>query len=73
VADAVDTSLRAVRENPGMVAPWGATVAALLVAASIPLFIGLAVVLPWLGYATWHLYTRVVDRSAIPARRRRRD
>ena len=32
---------------------------------SIPLFVGLAVVLPWLGYATWHLYTHVVDRSAL--------
>jgi uncharacterized membrane protein len=28
------------------------------------------VVLPWLGYSTWHLYTRLVDRSAIPARKR---
>jgi uncharacterized membrane protein len=34
------------------------------------LFIGLAVVLPWLGYSTWHLYTRLVDRSAIPSRKR---
>ena len=30
---------------------------------------GLAVVLPWLGYATWHLYTRLIDRSAITPRR----
>jgi uncharacterized membrane protein len=28
----------------------------------LPFAIGLAVVLPWLGYATWHLYTRVVVR-----------
>jgi uncharacterized membrane protein len=49
---------------------WGVIVAALLVAGSIPLFIGLAVVLPWLGYSTWHLYTRLVDRSAIGKRRR---
>jgi uncharacterized membrane protein len=28
--------------------------------------VGLAVVLPALGYATWHLYTRLVDRSALP-------
>ena len=69
-ADAVRTSVRATRENPGTMLRWGVIVAALLVAGSIPLFIGLAVVLPWLGYATWHLYTRLVDRSAIPARRR---
>jgi uncharacterized membrane protein len=26
-------------------------------------------VLPWLGYSTWHLYTRLIDRGAIPNRR----
>lgn len=67
---AVSTSIRASRENPGAVLLWGIIVAALLIAGSIPLFIGLAVVLPWLGYSTWHLYTRLVDRSAIPARKR---
>ena len=69
-SDAVRTSIRATRENPGTMLRWGIIVAALLVAASIPLFIGLAVVLPWLGYSTWHLYTRLVDRSAIRTRRR---
>ncbi|HEX2802985.1 MAG TPA: DUF2189 domain-containing protein [Sphingomicrobium sp.] len=69
-ADAVRTSIRATRENPGAMLRWGIIVAALLIAGSIPLFIGLAVVLPWLGYATWHLYTRLVDRSAIATRRR---
>ena len=68
--EAVGTSIRAARENPGAVIRWGIIVAALLIAGSIPLFIGLAIVLPWLGYATWHLYTRLVDRSAIPARKR---
>ena len=37
----------------------------LLVAGSIPAFVGLAFVLPWLGYSTWHLYTRLVDGSAL--------
>ncbi len=68
-SDAVRLSIRAARENPAMVLRWGIIVASLLVAGSIPLFIGLAVVLPWLGYATWHLYTRLIDRSAIPTRR----
>ena len=68
--DAVVTSIRAARENQGAMLRWGIIVAALLVAGSIPFFIGLAVVLPWLGYATWHLYTRLVDRSAIPGCRR---
>jgi uncharacterized membrane protein len=69
-AAAVGTSIRAARENAGVTLRWGIIVAALLIAGSIPVFIGLAVVLPWLGYSTWHLYTRLVDRSAIPARRR---
>lgn len=63
---ALVTSLRAVRANPACALRWGLTVAVLLVAGSIPAFIGLAVVLPTLGYATWHLYTRIVDRGAAP-------
>lgn len=59
---ALSTSIASVRRNPAVMARWGLTVAALLVAGSIPAFLGLAVVLPWLGYATWHLY-----RKAVPA------
>lgn len=58
---AVETSVRAVVRNPGPMAAWGVIVAALLVLGSIPLFVGLAIVLPWLGYATWRLYTKVVS------------
>ncbi|MBA2936294.1 DUF2189 domain-containing protein [Sphingomonas sp. CGMCC 1.13654] len=61
---AISTSLRAMAVNPAMAARWGLTVAVLLMLGSIPAFVGLAVMLPWLGYATWHLYTRVVDREA---------
>lgn len=68
-AEAVSTSWRAARANPGVMFRWGIIVAALLVLGSIPLFVGLAAVLPWLGYATWHLYTKLVDRSAIKSRR----
>jgi uncharacterized membrane protein len=59
---ALRTSLRAAMRNPVATATWGLIVAALLVLGSIPFFVGLAVVLPILGYATWHLYTRVVER-----------
>ena len=61
---AVQTSLRAARRNPVEIASWGLIVAVLLALACIPLFMGLAVVLPVLGYASWHLYTRLVDRGA---------
>lgn len=53
---AVATSLRLVRRNPGPMAAWGLFVAAALVAGSIPFLLGLVVVLPVLGHATWHLY-----------------
>jgi uncharacterized membrane protein len=59
---AIDTSVRAVMANKRMTVLWGLIVAALLVIGSIPIFLGLAVVLPVLGYATWHLYTHMVVR-----------
>ncbi|HEY3777569.1 MAG TPA: DUF2189 domain-containing protein [Rhizomicrobium sp.] len=60
-AVAMLTSVRAVIENPAMMAIWGLIVAVALVAGSIPFLLGLAVVMPVLGHATWHLYRRVVN------------
>ena len=57
---AVATSFRAVIANPLAMAAWGLIVAAGLILGAIPLFIGLIVVLPTLGHATWHLYRRLV-------------
>jgi len=57
---AVATSLRAVRHNPGPMAAWGLIIAAGLVVGAVPLLVGLAIVLPILGHATWHLYRKVV-------------
>lgn len=59
---AVRTSVKAARENSGAMMGWGMRIAGLLALGTMPAGIGLAVVLPWLGYATWHLYTRVVVR-----------
>lgn len=59
---AVRTSVAAVRKNPGAVCAWGLRIAALLLLGLIPLAIGLAIILPWLGYSTWHLYTKLVVR-----------
>jgi uncharacterized membrane protein len=69
-AEAVSASWRAAHANKPEMIRWGLTVLGLLVLGSIPLFVGLAFVLPWLGYSTWHLYTRLIDRGAIPPRRR---
>jgi uncharacterized membrane protein len=58
---AIRTSIRAVAANPGPMVVWGLIVAAGLVIGSIPLFVGLIVVLPVLGHATWHLYRKLVQ------------
>ena len=66
--EAMVTSLRAVAQNPAPMAAWGVIVAALLVLGTLPAFLGLAVVIPLLGHATWHLYRKVVaiDPAARP-------
>ena len=59
---AVWTSVRAVAANPVPMAIWGLVVAGSLVLGSLPFFVGLIVVMPVLGHATWHLYRKVVPR-----------
>jgi len=65
-AVALLTSIRVVRTNPATMALWGFIVAALLVVGSIPFFLGLTVVMPVLGHATWHLYRRAVEPDPNP-------
>ncbi|HUB15898.1 MAG TPA: DUF2189 domain-containing protein [Acetobacteraceae bacterium] len=57
---AIWTSVQAVRANPGPMAAWGIVVAAGLAIGSVPCLLGLVLVLPVLGHATWHLYRAVV-------------
>lgn len=61
---AVATSVRVVRANPGPMLVWGFIIAAALLVGSLPFFLGLALILPILGHATWHLYRRVVVPAA---------
>jgi uncharacterized membrane protein len=65
-AVALATSIRVVAENPVTMALWGFIVAAMLLIGSIPLFLGLTVVMPVLGHATWHLYRRAVEPDPNP-------
>jgi uncharacterized membrane protein len=65
-AVALLTSIRAVARNPFTMMLWGLIVAALLVVGSLPLFLGLTIIVPILGHATWHLYRRVVEPQAAP-------
>lgn len=65
-AVALLTSIQAVLKNPLTMALWGVIVALLLVIGSLPFFLGLTVVVPILGHATWHLYRKVVDAESSP-------
>lgn len=57
---AIMTSVRVTLANPIPVLAWGLIVAIALFVGSLPLFVGLALVLPILGHATWHLYRATV-------------
>jgi len=57
---AILTSVRTILINPQTMAVWGLLVAASLAVGSLPFFIGLVIVVPVLGHATWHLYRRAV-------------
>jgi uncharacterized membrane protein len=59
---ALTTSVRAVAANPVPMALWGLIVTGGLVIGSLPFFIGLIIVMPVLGHATWHLYRKLVPR-----------
>jgi uncharacterized membrane protein len=62
---AIRTSTRAVLANPVPMAVWGLIVALSLAAGTLPIFVGLALVLPILGHSTWHLYRKVVEPEVI--------
>ncbi len=63
-AVALSTSVNAVLRNPVTMAVWGLIVAAILLVASLPIFVGLAVAMPILGHATWHLYRKIIVPDA---------
>lgn len=67
VDTAVRISIQAVQSNLRPMAVWAFIVTAALVVGSIPLLLGLPIVLPILGHATWHLYRRVIRPEPSPA------
>ncbi|MEZ5693244.1 MAG: DUF2189 domain-containing protein [Altererythrobacter sp.] len=58
---AIIVSLGTFRSNRFIMLVWAAVIALLLFVAMVPAFLGLLVVLPVLGHATWHLYRRAVS------------
>ncbi|SRR6266581_4029763 len=57
---AVLTSLAAVAENPLPLALWAALIMTLTAIGFATALVGLVVVLPWLGHASWHAYRDLV-------------
>ncbi len=55
-------SVKAVVTNIGAMIVWGIVIAVLLFLGMLPLFLGLFLVLPVLGHATWHMYRRLLER-----------
>jgi uncharacterized membrane protein len=65
-AAAVLTSVRTVLKNPASMALWGLIVAASLAVGSLPFLFGLAIVMPILGHASWHLYRKAIEPDPNP-------
>jgi uncharacterized membrane protein len=57
---AIVTSLKAIVRNPLPMLAWAVFIVAALIVGSLPALIGLMIVLPVLGHASWHLYRKVV-------------
>jgi uncharacterized membrane protein len=57
------TSIRASLQNPGVMLIWGALITALILLAMLPFFLGLLIVGPVIGHATWHAYQHIVPKE----------
>jgi uncharacterized membrane protein len=68
VMQAVLTSWQAVLSNPGALALWGALIMGLTLLGMATALLGLVIVVPWLGHASWHAYRALVDASTLPER-----
>jgi len=60
---AMMASLRVVRDNPAAMVLWSGLIAGLMVVGFATWFVGLAVVFPILGHATWHAYRELVEKT----------
>ena len=58
--EAIVISIRAVSENWRAMAFWAGLIVVFTAMALVPFFLGLALVLPLIGHATWHAYRDMV-------------
>lgn len=63
VLEAIVVSLRAVRANPGVMLLWAVLIVLFTGLALVPFFLGLLLVLPLIGHATWHAYRDLVEQG----------
>ena len=61
------SSVNAVLRNKPVMILWGLVIVLLTVVGFATAFLGLAVVMPWLAYATWHGYRETLDADAWPS------
>jgi uncharacterized membrane protein len=57
------TSIRACLQNPGVMLIWGGLITLLIALAMLPVFLGLLIVGPVIGHATWHAYRQIVPQG----------
>jgi uncharacterized membrane protein len=64
---AVITSINAVLNNRGVMLLWLGLIVLGIVVGVATAFVGLAVILPIIGHASWHAYLQAIDASGFPA------
>jgi len=60
------SSIRAVLGNKAVMLLWATMIVLLTTAGFLTAFLGLAIIMPWLAYATWHAYRETLDASGWP-------
>jgi uncharacterized membrane protein len=60
---AMITSFNALRLNFGVMLLWAGIIVALVVLGFLTFYVGLVVVVPWIGHATWHAYRETVREA----------
>lgn len=60
---AVKTSINVCMDNKGTMIAWAVTITILMGLSILTLFLGLILVMPLLGYASWHAYRELVPQE----------
>jgi uncharacterized membrane protein len=59
------TSIAAVMKNKAVLLLWGLLIVSLVLIGFATAYLGLAIVLPWIGHATWHAYRDTIERAEV--------